>query len=150
PFRVPEPEDLRERLEAVLDAIYAAFSEGWSDPAGTETRRRELGAEALYLGRLVASLMPDEPEALGLLALMLHAAAPRANTCRWRRRTAPSGTRGSSTKPKACCAAPARWDRSAATSSRPRCSRPMPRAVTAAAPIGRRSSGSTTPSSGSR
>ncbi len=78
PFRMPEPEDLHERVEAVLEAIYAAFSEGWSDPAGTETRRRELGEEALWLGHLVVSLLPDEPEALGLLALMLHAEARRA------------------------------------------------------------------------
>lgn len=78
PFRMPQPEDLAERVEAVLDAIYAAFSEGWSDPAGTEARRRELGEEALWLGRLVASLLPNEPEALGLLALMLHAEARRA------------------------------------------------------------------------
>jgi RNA polymerase sigma-70 factor, ECF subfamily len=77
PFRVPEREELRERLEAVLDSIYAAFAEGWSDPAGGETRRRALAAEAIFLGRLVASLLPEEPEALGLLALMLHAEARR-------------------------------------------------------------------------
>lgn len=77
PFRVPEAADLPERLEAVLDAIYAAFAEGWSDPAGTEIRRRDLAEEAIWLGRLVASLMPDEPEALGLLSLMLHAEARR-------------------------------------------------------------------------
>jgi len=77
PFRVPERADLRERLEAVLEAIYAAFAEGWSDPAGTEVRRRNLAEEAIWLGRLVASLLPDEPEALGLLALMLHAEARR-------------------------------------------------------------------------
>ena len=77
PFRVPERTDLRERLGAVLEAIYAAFAEGWSDPAGTEARRRDLGEEAIWLGRLVVSLMPDEPEALGLLALMLHAEARR-------------------------------------------------------------------------
>jgi RNA polymerase sigma-70 factor, ECF subfamily len=77
PFRVPERADLRERLEAVLEAIYAAFAEGWSDPAGTEARRRNLAEEAIWLGRLVASLLPDEPEALGLLALMLHAEARR-------------------------------------------------------------------------
>jgi RNA polymerase sigma-70 factor, ECF subfamily len=78
PFRVPERSDLRERLGAVLEAIYTAFAEGWSDPAGTDARRRDLGEEAIWLGRLVVSLMPDEPEALGLLALMLHAEARRA------------------------------------------------------------------------
>jgi len=77
PFRVPERADLRERLDAVLEAIYAAFAEGWSDPAGTEARRRNLAEEGIWLGRLVASLLPDEPEALGLLALMLHAEARR-------------------------------------------------------------------------
>jgi RNA polymerase sigma-70 factor (ECF subfamily) len=78
PFRVPERAELRERLDPVLDAIYAAFAEGWSDPAGTEMRRRNLAEEALWLGRLVASLLPDEPEALGLLALMQHLEARRA------------------------------------------------------------------------
>jgi RNA polymerase sigma-70 factor (ECF subfamily) len=77
PFRLPERADLRERLAAVLGAIYAAFSEGWSDPAGTEFRRRNLAEEGIWLGRLVASLLPEEPEALGLLALMLHAEARR-------------------------------------------------------------------------
>jgi RNA polymerase sigma-70 factor (ECF subfamily) len=77
PFRLPERADLRERLDAVLAAIYAAFSEGWSDPAGTEFRRRNLAGEGIWLGRLVASLLPQEPEALGLLALMLHAEARR-------------------------------------------------------------------------
>jgi RNA polymerase sigma-70 factor (ECF subfamily) len=78
PFRVPEPSDLRERLDAVLEAIYAAFAEGWSDAAGTDVRRRNLAEEGIWLGRLVASLLPEEPEALGLLALMLHAEARRA------------------------------------------------------------------------
>jgi RNA polymerase sigma-70 factor, ECF subfamily len=77
PFRIPERTDLRERLAAVLEAIYAAFAEGWSDPDGTEVRRRDLAAEAIWLGRLVASLLPDEAEAIGLLALMLHAEARR-------------------------------------------------------------------------
>jgi len=77
PFRLPERADLRERLAAVLGAIYAVFSEGWSDPAGTETRRRNLAEEGIWLGRLVAALLPQEPEALGLLALMLHAEARR-------------------------------------------------------------------------
>jgi RNA polymerase sigma-70 factor, ECF subfamily len=78
PFRLPERADLRERLAAVLGAIYTAFSEGWSDPDGTEFRRRNLGEEGIWLGRLVASLLPEEPEALGLLALMLHAEARRS------------------------------------------------------------------------
>jgi RNA polymerase sigma-70 factor, ECF subfamily len=77
PFRLPERADLNERLAAVLGAIYAAFSEGWSDPGGTENRRRNLAEEGIWLGRLVASLLPEEPEALGLLALMLHAEARR-------------------------------------------------------------------------
>lgn len=77
PFRVPERAELGERLAAVLEAIYAAFAEGWSDPAGTETRRRNLATEGIWLGRLAASLMPDEPEALGLLSLMLFAEARR-------------------------------------------------------------------------
>jgi RNA polymerase sigma-70 factor (ECF subfamily) len=77
PFRLPERAELGERLAAVLGAIYAAFAEGWSDPAGTEERRRNLATEAIWLGRLVVSLLPQEPEALGLLALMLHAEARR-------------------------------------------------------------------------
>jgi RNA polymerase sigma-70 factor (ECF subfamily) len=77
PFSVPEREDLGERLGAVLEAIYAAFAEGWCDPAGTDARRRDLSEEGIWLGRLAASLLPEEPEALGLLALMLHAEARR-------------------------------------------------------------------------
>ncbi|HYS49592.1 MAG TPA: DUF6596 domain-containing protein [Xanthobacteraceae bacterium] len=77
PFRLPERRDLGERLAAVLEATYAAFAEGWSDPAGTEIRRRNLAEEGIWLGRLVASLLPDAPEALGLLALMLYAEARR-------------------------------------------------------------------------
>ena len=77
PFRVPERAELGDRLDAVLAAIYAAFGEGWADPAGTALRRRNLGGEALWLGRLVVELLPAEAEALGLLALMLHAEARR-------------------------------------------------------------------------
>ena len=78
PFRLPEHDDLPERLDAVLEAIYATFTEGWADPAGTEARRRNLADEGIWLGHLVSVLLPDEPEALGLLALMLHAQARRA------------------------------------------------------------------------
>lgn len=77
PFRLPEHDDLPERLDAVLEALYATFTEGWSDPAGTEARRRNLADESIWLGELVATLLPEEPEALGLLALMLHAQARR-------------------------------------------------------------------------
>lgn len=77
PFRIPGRPELPERLSAVLEAIYAAFAEGWTDPAGTETRRRNLATEAIWLGRLIVELMPDEPEALSLLALMLYAEARR-------------------------------------------------------------------------
>jgi len=77
PFRVPEREELPGRLETVLDAIYAAFTEGWTDPGGTDVARRDLTEEAMFLARLVTELLPEEPEALGLLALMLHAEARR-------------------------------------------------------------------------
>lgn len=77
PFRIPEREELPARLDAVLAAIYAAFGEGWADSSGTDLVRRELTEEALFLARLVAELLPEEPEALGMLALLLHAEARR-------------------------------------------------------------------------
>lgn len=77
PFRVPEREELPARLGTVLDAIYAAFTEGWTDPGGTDVVRRDLIEEAFFLARLAVELLPSEPEALGLLALMLHAEARR-------------------------------------------------------------------------
>jgi RNA polymerase sigma-70 factor (ECF subfamily) len=77
PFRIPEKEELPERLDAVLAAIYAAFAEGWIDATGTDVVRRDLAEEAIFLGRVVTELLPDEPETLGLLALMLHAEARR-------------------------------------------------------------------------
>lgn len=77
PFHVPDASELAPRLDAVLEAIYAAFSKGWSDPAGTELGGDDLADEGIWLGRLVVSLLPKEPEALGLLALMLYAHARR-------------------------------------------------------------------------
>lgn len=82
PLRVPEPEELPGRLDAVLEAIYAAFTEGWSEPgrsaaAAPERRPPALAEEAIFLARLVVELLPREPEGLGLLALMLHADARR-------------------------------------------------------------------------
>ncbi len=78
PFRVPEREDLPSRLDTVLEAIYAAYTEGWADPGGIDGVRRDLTAEAMFLSRLVTELLPEEPEALGLLALMLYAESRRA------------------------------------------------------------------------
>ena len=72
-----ERDELRGRLDAVLDAVYAAFTEGWTDPGGTDVARRDLTEEAVFLAKLMAELLPLEPEALGLLALMLHAEARR-------------------------------------------------------------------------
>ncbi len=78
PLEIPGRSDLSStRLDTVLDAIYAAFAEGWIDAAGTDVARRDLAEEAIYLGRLVIELLPGEPEGLGLLALMLHAEARR-------------------------------------------------------------------------
>lgn len=77
PFSVPEREELPGRVEAVLDAVYAAFAEGWTDPGGADVARRDLTGEALFLSRLAVELLPGEPEAMGLLALMLHAEARR-------------------------------------------------------------------------
>ena len=77
PFNIPEREELPIRLDTVLDAIYAAFTEGWTDPGGTDVVRRDLTEEVFFLARLVTELLPDEPEALGLLTLMLHAEARR-------------------------------------------------------------------------
>ena len=76
-FEVPEHHELAARLDAVLDAIYAAYGSGWEDVAGADPRRRGLTDEAIWLGRLVVALLPDEPEAHGLLALMLHCEARR-------------------------------------------------------------------------
>jgi len=76
PFGVPEKEELAERVQAVLDAIYAAYSKGWNEVG--ETGVPEIADEAIWLGRLVVSLLPEEPEAKGMLALMLYAEARRA------------------------------------------------------------------------
>ena len=77
PFSVPEREELPERLDTVLAAIYAGFAEGWTDPSGADAIRRDLTEEAIFLARLVVELLPQEAEGLGLLALMLHAEARR-------------------------------------------------------------------------
>jgi RNA polymerase sigma-70 factor (ECF subfamily) len=77
PFRIPERDDLPERLDAVLLAIYAAYTHGWVDIETAVSSPDSLASEAIWLARVVTSLMPDEPEARGLLALMLYAEARR-------------------------------------------------------------------------
>lgn len=76
-FDVPDAKEVPDRLEAVLEAIYAAYGTGWEDVIGADSRRRGLAEEAIWLGRLLARLVPDEPEASGLVALMLHCEARR-------------------------------------------------------------------------
>ena len=154
PFSIPEREELPPRLETVLDAIYAAFTEGWTDPGGTDAARRDLTEEVLFLARLVTQLMPKEPESLGLLALMLHAEARRRA-----RRTAqgdyvPLAEQDPSSwdshmidERKRCFSAPALSGRSAAISWKRRCNPPTFIAAAHATPTGRRSCSSTMPCS---
>jgi RNA polymerase sigma-70 factor (ECF subfamily) len=78
PYRVPDQADLPVRLRAVLAVVYLIFNEGHTATAGTELVRADLCAEAIRLGRLLAGLMPDELEVLGLLALMLLVESRRA------------------------------------------------------------------------
>jgi RNA polymerase sigma-70 factor, ECF subfamily len=81
PYRVPPDHALPERLDGVLRVLYLVFNEGYGATSGDRLVRRELCAEAIRLARVLVSLMPDEPEALGLLALMLlHDARREART----------------------------------------------------------------------
>ena len=77
-FEVPQERELPQRLDAVLEAIYAAFGIGWDDMAGVDQRGRDLAEEAIWLARVLLQLMPGEAEVRGLLALMLHCEARRA------------------------------------------------------------------------
>src|ERR1700683_2254466 len=76
-FEVPQERELPQRLDAVLEAIYAAFGIGWDDMAGVDQRGRDLAEEAIWLARVLLQLMPREAEVRGLLALMLHCEARR-------------------------------------------------------------------------
>ncbi len=77
-FEVPDKRELPERLEAVLEAIYAAFGIGWDDMAGADQRGQDLTEEAIWLARVLLELIPGEPEVRALLALMLYCEARRA------------------------------------------------------------------------
>jgi len=76
-FEVPEENELPPRLDAVLEAIYAAFGIGWDDVTGVDQRGQDLAEEAIWLARVLLQLMPREAEVRGLLALMLHCEARR-------------------------------------------------------------------------
>jgi predicted RNA polymerase sigma factor len=78
PFEIPHEHDLPGRLDAVLEAIYAAFGLGWDDLAGVDQRGRDLAEEAMWLARVLFQLMSGEAEVHGLLALMLHCEARRS------------------------------------------------------------------------
>jgi RNA polymerase sigma-70 factor (ECF subfamily) len=85
PYRIPNEADLPDRLRAVLAVVYLIFNEGYTASSGDRLVREDLCAEAIRLGRLLAELMPDEPEVMGLLALMLLVESRRAT------RTTPHG-----------------------------------------------------------
>jgi RNA polymerase sigma-70 factor, ECF subfamily len=85
PYRVPNKADLPGRLRAVLAVVYLIFNEGYTASSGERLVREELCTQAIRLGRLLAELMPDEPEVMGLLALMLLVDSRRAS------RTTPDG-----------------------------------------------------------
>jgi len=76
-FEIPQEGELPQRLDAVLEAIYAAFGIGWDDMVGADHHGRDLAEEAIWLARLLMNLLPGEAEVRGLLALMLHCEARR-------------------------------------------------------------------------
>jgi RNA polymerase sigma-70 factor (ECF subfamily) len=86
PYRIPRDADLPDRLRSVLAVVYLIFNEGYAASSGDRLVREDLCAEAIRLGRLLVELMPDEPEAMGLLALMLLQESRRPA------RTGPDGT----------------------------------------------------------
>ena len=153
PFRIPERKDLPARLTAVLEAIYAAFSRGWDEAFSDDPRERDLAGEAIWLGRTVVALAPGEPEASGLLALMLYAHARRAAGRDAHGRYVPlseqdttlwdAGAIGEAEQLLRQASAATRWG---VSSSRRPCNPPTRRAGSPARPTGRRSPPSTTPS----
>ena len=134
PFRIPEREDLPERLGVALEAIYAAFAHGWAEAFSDDPRGRNLADEAIWLGRVIVSLIPNQAEAMGLLALMLYAHARRDARRDALGRYVPLSEQAverwdaerRSRKPRGCSRPPAPSVRRDASSSRRRSSRPTP------------------------
>ncbi len=157
-YEVPTGDRLADRLDAVLRVLYLVFNEGYDASAGEALIRRELCAEAIRLARVVADLLPDEPEALGLLALMLLTDARRpAREGPERRARAARGPgpgpvgRGADRRgpgARGTCAPPAA--RRARTSCRPRSRPSTTRRPAPTRPTGSRSSACTRSSCGSR
>ncbi len=164
PFRVPPDHLLPERLRSVLAVLYLVFNEGYAATAGSDHVRADLCDEAIRLGKLLAVLMPDEPEVLGLLALMLLQDSRRAArvgddgeiVLLEDQDRVTLGSRRGSTRGSACSSGPCRCDARARTSSRRRSRRRTPRSrprdeivllyeALVASSIPRPSSGSTTP-----
>src|SRR5262249_10206782 len=85
-FEIPAADQIPQRLEAVLNAIYAAYGSSWEDAAGRDQRAVGLADEAIWLARVLRDVAPNEPEGHGLLALLLHCAArrPARRVRRWR------------------------------------------------------------------
>ena len=148
PFRVPPDELLAERLAGVLRVVYLVYTEGHVATHGDQPVRADMCQEAIRLARLLARLMPDEPEALGLLALLLLTDSRRATRRRrdgrpsaWSSRTAAVEPRaideGAAARRAPRCAGPAH------TRSRRRSPRSTPRRPPGTRPTGRRSPRST-------
>jgi RNA polymerase sigma-70 factor (ECF subfamily) len=135
-FGIPRRDEVATRLPAMLEAIYAAYTAGATDPADGGA----LAGEAAWLARLCAALAPGEPEAAGLAALLLHiearSARPRATrpaaTCPCRRRIRRPGTARCRPRRKGCSTAPRASAGRAATSGRRRCSPSTPPAASPA------------------
>jgi RNA polymerase sigma-70 factor, ECF subfamily len=144
PYRVPREADLPGRLAAVLAVVYLIFNEGYTASTGDQLTRADLCAEAIRLGRLLARLMPDEPEVTGLLALMLLTESRRP-AC-WPARTGAAGTAASSPRDRRSSGSACAGDSLARTRSRrpsTPCT-PIPPAGAPRPPTGARSSSSMT------
>jgi DNA-directed RNA polymerase specialized sigma24 family protein len=148
-FEIPAADQIPQRLEAVLNAIYAAYDSSWEDAGGRDQRAVGLAEEAIWLARVLRDQMPHEPEVRGLLALLLHcearrpAAARTADSFHCRNKIPANGSRHWSTRPRRslrCRPLMRAWGDSR---SKRRFNRCTPNALTPGARIGLPSSSST-------